>query len=582
LFEIERHRPSSRASIPRIVPAGGQFSFATAFFVATLALALIQVASGQQPSAAPPQGPQATPEAVPTTEDPLKRDSPQSCVAGFLQACRARDYTRACSYLDLRDLPHAARLKEGSQLAQQLEQVLDRDTRFDVGDLSSDPKGIRAGGLAANHERVDSFQDGRQVVDIELERIKLRSGVWVWLFSRETIGRIPSLLRITSESPIEKHLPDPLVAWTMAGMRLWQWIALAILAIGTAAFARFVCPLALRCTQPLLRRVGPRMNVSSLTPFVDPFRLLVAVGLFRLGMELIGPPPKAELFLGHLLALLFFLGMFWLFLGVVDRAVVLSRATLQARHRIMSESVLPLAARVFKILMLILLIAVLLSEWGYNTTTILASLGVGGIAIALAAQKTIENFFGGVSVVADQPVAVGDFCKFGDRTGTVEDIGLRSTRVRTLDRTVVTVPNGLFSAMTIENFSKRDKMLFHFTLNLRRDTKPDQVRNLLGSIASILQHHTKVDAGGTPVQFAGVGTYSLDLEVFVYVLTSDDGEFAQIRQELLLAILDAVEAAGTALALPTQASVDYLRTDRPQPAGDRSPLDQAATMSRTR
>jgi len=111
--------------------------------------------------------------------------------------------------------------------------------------------------------------------------------------------------------------------------------------------------------------------------------------------------------------------------------------------------------------------------------------------------------------------------------------------------------------MTIENFSKRDKMLFHFILNLRRDTKPDQVRKLLDSLASILQQHGQVETGATPVQFVGVGTYSLDLEVFAYVLTSEDSEFAHIRQELLLAMLDAVEAAGTALALPTQASVDY-------------------------
>jgi MscS family membrane protein len=243
-----------------------------------------------------------------------------------------------------------------------------------------------------------------------------------------------------------------------------------------------------------------------------------------------------------------------------------------------SYSALPLVARVFKILLLLLFIAALLTEWGYNTTTILASLGVGGIAIALAAQKTIENFFGGVSVVADRPVAVGDFCKFGDRMGTVEDIGLRSTRVRTPDRTLVTVPNGQFSTMMIENFSKRDKMLFHFALNVRRDTKPDQVRTLLQSITSLLQHHDKVDAGAAPVQFVGVGTYSLDLDVSAYVLTSDDSEFAQIRQELLLAMLDAVESAGTALALPTQASVEYSRLDQPQPNGTASFPERADSV----
>jgi MscS family membrane protein len=230
---------------------------------------------------------------------------------------------------------------------------------------------------------------------------------------------------------------------------------------------------------------------------------------------------------------------------------------LRSKHQSFSYSVLPLASRVLKITILLLMIAAVLSSWGYNTTTIVAGLGVGGIAIALAAQKTIENFFGGVAVVSDRPVAVGDFCKFGDRTGTVEDIGLRSTRIRTPDRTLVTVPNGQFSSMTLENFDRRDKMLFHFTLNLRRDTRPDQVRVLLASVTKMLTDHPKLETGSLPVRFVGVGTYSLDLEVFAYVLTRSGDEFMQIQQDLYLWILDAVEAAGTALALPTQASVSY-------------------------
>jgi MscS family membrane protein len=187
----------------------------------------------------------------------------------------------------------------------------------------------------------------------------------------------------------------------------------------------------------------------------------------------------------------------------------------------------------------------------------MAGLGVGGLAIALAAQKTIENLFGGVSVISDRPVSVGDFCKFGDRVGTVEDIGLRSTRIRTLDRTVVTVPNSQFSSMMLENFNKRDKMWFHLTLNLRRDTTPEQVRTLLDAVTKILKEHPRVEEGSLPVRFIGVGSYSLDLEIFAYVLTPSFDEFLKLQQELLLAILDAVEAAGTALALPTQALIDY-------------------------
>jgi MscS family membrane protein len=144
--------------------------------------------------------------------------------------------------------------------------------------------------------------------------------------------------------------------------------------------------------------------------------------------------------------------------------------------------------------------------------------------------------------------------------GTVEDIGLRSTRIRTLNRTLLTVPNGLFSSMTLENFSKRDKMWFHLMLNLRRDTTSGQVRTLLDAITQTLKQNPKVETGPIPTRFVGVGTYSLDLEIFAYVLTRDGDEFMRIQQELFLWILDAVEAAGTALAVPTQAYYSIART----------------------
>jgi MscS family membrane protein len=200
------------------------------------------------------------------------------------------------------------------------------------------------------------------------------------------------------------------------------------------------------------------------------------------------------------------------------------------------------------------------------------------VAIALAAQKTIENLFGSVAVISDRPVFVGEFCKFGDRVGTVEDIGLRSTRIRTLDRTLVTVPNGLFSLMTLENFSRRDKTLLHFTLNLRRDTTAGQVRQVLQAIQEILKD-PGIETGPVPGRFIGVGQYSLDLEVFAYVMTIDGDKFLESQQNLLLRILDAVAAAGTALALPTQASVDYSIDREPESSAGAPPTAAGAPQN---
>ena len=217
---------------------------------------------------------------------------------------------------------------------------------------------------------------------------------------------------------------------------------------------------------------------------------------------------------------------------------------------------MPLGRQVFKLLLYLIAFLAVLSAWGYNTTTILAGLGVGGIAIALAAQKTIENLFGGISIIGDRPVLVGDFGRFGKYVGTIMHIGLRSTRIRTLDRTVVSVPNGQFSTMELENFTARDKIWFHQTLSLRRDTSAQQLRQVLSSVRDVLKQNPKVEIGDIPVRFVGIGPYSLDIEVFAYVLTPDFDAFLGIQQELLLELMRAVERAGTGLAVPLYESMN--------------------------
>lgn len=503
-------------------------------------------------------GSAASAQTKPKAQDPLDRESPQSSVNAFLQAGHGRDYEKAAKYLDLRKLPSDERVKNGPQLAEQLQQILDRDAQFDVANLSREPEGTRT--------RADSFTAKGQTVDLELERIQLRSGIYVWLFSSDSVARIPQIARFTTDSAVEKRLPDPLVNWKIADTPLWRVLALFLLALALGALSRLLSRLALLCSEPLLKRVLPKTNRSVLAEFIGPLALLLAVVLFRGGMGWLSPSATLHLFLTRTLTVLFFAALFWLIIEIVDLFAGRLRVTLRTNHPGF-YTVLPLASRLIKLVVLALMIVAVLSSWGYNTTTILAGLGVGGIAIALAAQKTLENLFGGVAVITDRPVSVGDYCKFGDKEGTVEDIGLRSTRVRAPDRTLVTVPNGQFSSMTIENISARDKMLFHFTLNLHRDTTPDQVRALLGAIQTILTENPKLEAGNVPVHLSAVGKDSLDLEISAMVRTRDGDQFAQIQQDLYLRILDAVAAVGTTVARPAQAN--------PQPSNGQSSTQPA-------
>jgi MscS family membrane protein len=534
-------------------------------FLLSSLCATAQILPGGKPSSAA-----ANTNAANVDKDPLNRDSPESSVVAFLEAAHDKDYGKAWRYLDLRNMPQDQRLSGGAELARQLATILDRDTQFDVGNLSRNPEGDTADNLAPNRDRVDTFHVNGRTLELDLERVTLHSGVPVWLFSSDSVQRIPQIAQMTNNSLIERHLPLPLVNWQLIGTPLWRWIGLVLLAFALAAFSKWFSRLALWITRQGVKRIAPSWNLSLLEAFLGPLRLLLSVSLFRAGMEWFAPSALLRLYLGRTLALLFFWGIFWLCAVIIDAIVRHLRARLETRHRAFSYSVLPLTARVAKVVVLVFIIAAVLTAWGYNTTTLLAGLGIGGVALALASQKTIENLFGSVAVISDRPVSVGDFCKFGNSTGTVEDIGLRSTRIRTLDRTLVTVPNGSFSTMTIENFDSKDKTLFHVTLNLRRNTTRDQMRTLLESLTKLLKNDSKFETGALPVRFVGIGAYSLDIEIFIYVLTLDGDEFMKIQQDLLLAIMDAVESAGTALVVPTQANIIYDAQQAPTPPSNGS------------
>jgi MscS family membrane protein len=236
-----------------------------------------------------------------------------------------------------------------------------------------------------------------------------------------------------------------------------------------------------------------------------------------------------------------------------------------ASPRISTESVnahlIRVGARVTSFTLAILIVVEGARSLGIPVVGVVAGLGVGGLAIALAAQPTIENFIAGLTLFADRPVQIGDFCRFGEQVGTVEEIGLRSTRVRTLERSVLTVPNAEFSRLQLDNLTQRDRILFRATLNLRLETTAGQLERVLGGVRELLLGDESVDPEPARVRLISVGPHSLDLEIFAYVKTADWNEFLGIREGLLVRILHEIEEAGTALAPPAHTA--YLRGGDP-------------------
>lgn len=242
----------------------------------------------------------------------------------------------------------------------------------------------------------------------------------------------------------------------------------------------------------------------------------------------------------------------WVGFRAVETAARIARGRFKAQGRGAAAAVVPLLQKVAKSALILLAAVLYLDNLGVNVSALLAGLGVGGLAVALAGQRTVENLFGGIMLILDQPVRVGDFCRFGDKLGTVEDIGLRSTKVRTLERTVVSIPNGSFSQLELENFASRDKIWLKAELGLRYETSAAQLQAVIASLRALLLAHPRVDPDPARVRFVRFGAYSLDLEVFAYINTGDINEFLAIREEIYLQMMAAIEAAGTGFAFPSQ------------------------------
>jgi MscS family membrane protein len=245
-----------------------------------------------------------------------------------------------------------------------------------------------------------------------------------------------------------------------------------------------------------------------------------------------------------------------LVLQAIGEAIIRHRTT---RADAVEAQLIRIVVRLLAIIGLIYLALYLADSFGIPAAPLIASLGVGGLAIALAVRPTLENIVGGFILFADKPVRVGEFCRFGDKMGTVEEIGLRSTRIRGIDRTVITVPNADFAQLEIVNFTRRDRMLMQTTLGLRYETTPDQLRYVLTKLRELFVAHPKVSPEPARARFTGFGESSLNIEIFLYVLSADFNEFLGIAEDVNLRIMAIVTEAGTGFSFPSQTA--YLARD---------------------
>src|SRR5271166_5376388 len=502
-------------------------------------------------SAAPPANAEPA-----TPVDPLGRETPRSTFMGALKYVERQDFATAARYLQ----PPPGQNKNLVQVAKEF-QALHSRFNGDVDLLSDDPKGTVEAGLPPGEVRVGVIAVGSTTVDVILVRVDDPEYGKIWLISQETVAKIPDLYaQMQSEGPTlaDRIMPAALSNNHVLGMSLAQWLGW-LLSIPISWLLAWLLTFLLSLPRRVwygLRKL-PFQTVWQ-TPLGMPLRCIIAILLHGLFVYLLEPPLLYRVYYFRFLAALLAGCLAWLVSKIADRGFEHAVNRRQVQHR-GGESILVLMQRLTRIVMLILAFVAALALFGINVKTTLAGLGIGGLAIALAAQKSLENLIGGLSLLMDKAVHVGDFCEIGGRLGTVEDIGLRSLRLRTLDQNLLVVPNGLLAQMQFQNMKARPKLLINQTFSLRIETQVEQLRFVLDRVQNMLHAHPAIEPGTSRIRVNDFAGAAFELELFAYGKTGDWAECTAIRQDVILKIAEIVEAAGTRFAAPTR--LTYLSSD---------------------
>jgi MscS family membrane protein len=482
-----------------------------------------------------------------TPEDRLAKDSPRASLARFLDLCRAGDFDQAARYLDL----PPTETNHGSELARHLKSVLDRYVWFDLDTISPLPGGNLEDGLPPTVEEIASIPvPGARHEPVRL--VRHDDGADRWVFARATVKRIDAWYAHLDGVWLNEYLPARLLRPGPRDLLYWQWIALPLLLLAAWLLGVLLSRLTRRLLGRLAARTAARWDDELLARVGSPLTLAWTLALMYLALPWLGLHKPAEDFVHRILHGGFVVIFFWTLVRAVDVARQVLVGASWTKDHPAARALLPLGARVGKVLVFVLAVVALLSELGYSVTSLVAGLGIGGLAVALAAQKTVENLFGAFSIGADQPFREGDFVRIEDLVGTVEAIGLRSTRIRTLDRTLVSIPNGKLADMRLESFSARDRMRLACTIGVVYETSATQMREVLDGLERVLREHPKIWPDAVIVRFASFGDSSLNIDVMAWFQTRDWNEFQVIRQDVLLQFMAVVEKAGSSFAFPTR------------------------------
>ena len=484
-------------------------------------------------------------------EVPPSPESPRGSLWAYLDATRAGRWDEAARYLALSGSKRA----NGAELAKRLKGVIDANRWIDLETLSDEPSGRLDDHLPAELENVGEVQFGKRSEMLRLVRRHDDKGSY-WAFSSSTVARIDAWYEALPDrrlrDAVESLGIEALIRTGPFELLWWQWAVLpAVLAVAWLA-GRLMG----RLSGTVLGVVASRFLRSEPRRIADfaavPLSVVWAAALVGVASSHLVLTDPAQRFVDGGIAVAMILAMFWLLWRSARVFVELAMQSKWAANRASARSLIVVGGNLARGLILVIAVLALLAALGYPVGTMLAGLGIGGVALAFGAQKTLENLFGSISLAIDQPFRVGDFVQVDNLLGTVEDIGLRSTRIRTLDRTLVSFPNGKLADQRLESFDARDRMRLAATLGLEYGTTREQFLNILSELRSVLSGHPAIWPDSIVVSFLGFGESSLDIEVMAWFQVPTWDAFRRCREEVLLDFMNVVEQAGCSFAFPTR------------------------------
>lgn len=469
--------------------------------------------------------------------------TPLSTVLAIRAAMANKDLTEAAKYVDMRYLADDIKAEGAAENLRKLGIIWNQQNILDLYNVSDLPEGLLDDNLPSYRDLIGIVQSKNGPVPVYLQRVPDQAGGKIWKISNATVAKVPMLWDEFGYSPYIEKLARFLPEFKIFHMSNWQFISFVFILVFTYFLTSLLKNIALILFPRRLENgdIYARFLGRSIRLFL--FFILVDISSGYLGLSIYARAWFESGVLTHLAYLMLILGVLELYTALyIKKQQKLTQTTGLIR---------PLATTL-KIIIVLLVLLNWFDSAGYNIATILTGLGIGSLAIALAAQKTLENVFGAFTIYIAKPIKPGDFCKFGDIVGIVEEIGLRSTRIRKLNRTVVHVPNSIFASQALENYSEIDRRLYLREFRFSLQTSSDQLRQLLINIRELLLCHERVLPEAVRARFEHIERDAFVVVVNCYVDTDCIIDFKAVTEDLNLYILDMIEGLGIQWAIHQQ------------------------------